>query len=718
MKIAFRVDASVRMGTGHLMRCLTLAESLRKRGIQVRFICREYPGSLVAMLQKSLFPITVLPAPAMEDKPPVKDYAVILGVTQAEDAEQTIEALNSEKPDWLVVDHYGLDIEWEQCLRSHVSKIMVIDDLANRHHDCDILLDQNYSSASETRYTGLVPKTCKQILGPRYALLRPEYLAYRKTLRARDGQVNRVLVFFGGSDLQNMTGMAIEALSHPDMKYLEVDVVVGANNPHRELLEKQARERQQTRIYAPRPHLADLMAQADLAIGAGGATTWERMCLGLPTVVVSLADNQRPASGALAEAKLIYYAGHFTDIKACHLKSLTQSLIQSTKKLTEIGMQNQLQVDGLGALRLAEALCPSATHEIRLRPACKEDIVLYYNWANDPEVRKNAVNTTRIPWATHHAWFVNKLHDANSHLFVLEVADLPVGQIRFDREGDEAHIDYSLDAIVRGRGWGSRLTALGADMMQQIEPVRLRAEVKAGNEASSAVFLRMGFTETLSASGGGTGRSIAILSDRASWMNDYIQELLLDWLTAGHRVLWVHDKEDLRPGDFCFYLSCGQIVHTKTLSQFRHNLVVHESDLPRGKGWSPLTWQILEGKKRIPATLFEAVEQVDSGVIYAQEWMEFEGYELVGELREKQAKATVDLCKRFVDEYPQIAGKAHEQAGDESFYARRREVDSELDPLQSIKSQFDLFRVVDNQRYPAFFYLNGQRYFMRIGRAQ
>jgi methionyl-tRNA formyltransferase len=188
----------------------------------------------------------------------------------------------------------------------------------------------------------------------------------------------------------------------------------------------------------------------------------------------------------------------------------------------------------------------------------------------------------------------------------------------------------------------------------------------------------------------------------------------MDWLKAGHRVLWVHSKEDLQPGDFCFYLSCGQIVPNTILSSYRHNLVVHESDLPKGKGWSPLTWQILEGTKSIPITLFEAAEKVDGGMIYAQESMEFEGHELIDELRDAQAKATIKLCKRFIEGYPRILDQAREQAGDESFYPRRTEADSELDPLQSIETQFDRLRVVDNRRYPAFFEYRNQRYSLKI----
>jgi UDP-2,4-diacetamido-2,4,6-trideoxy-beta-L-altropyranose hydrolase len=484
------------MGIGHLMRCLTLAETLRGRGIQTRFICRAHKGHLLALLQQSAMPVTVLPASVSGNTLLSEDYSAWLGVTQAEDAEQSIEALDGEKPDWLVVDHYGLDAEWEQRLRPHTSKLMVIDDLANRRHDCDILLDQNYFSEGESRYTGLIPKTCKQLLGPRYALLRPEYAAYGKTMRARDGRVSRVLVFFGGSDSQNMTGLALEALSCAELCHLEVDVVIGTNNPHREALEKQSKERPQTTLWVSRPHLADLISQADLAIGAGGATTWERMCLGLPTVVISIAENQLPASVALADAKLIHYAGHFCNIKIDHLTQLLLNMIRSPERLTRLASQNQLKVDGFGALRLAEILSPSDIYQTRLRPAEFGDINFYFNLVNDPEVRKNSVDTCAIKWETHKKWFEKKKIDMKSRLFVFEVAGLPIGQIRFDKECDVALIDYSLDFIVRGRGWGSRLIKLGVEIMWQTDPVRLLAQVKAINELSVAVFRRLKFTET------------------------------------------------------------------------------------------------------------------------------------------------------------------------------------------------------------------------------
>ena len=496
MKVIFRVDASLRMGIGHLMRCLTLADALRERGARVRFICREHKGHLIDQLRQKAIPVTILPAPPPNDTSVSEDYAVWLGVSQAEDARESIDALDKEMSDWLVVDHYGLDVKWEKQLRPHVKKLMVIDDLANRHHDCDVLLDQNYSFKGNMRYAGLVPDSCNLLFGPSYALLRPEYVTYRKVLRERNGQVNRVLVFLGGSDPYNISGFSLRVLSDTVLKHLQVDLVIGANNQNRNELQRQAQLRPNTRIFDSQPHLADLIVQADLAIGAGGATTWERMCLGLPTVVISIADNQKPASEALSAANLIYYAGCFSKIKQQELLDILKNLVWNAEKLSKLSEQNMLLVDGLGTLRLVEVLFPASAHELSLRLATEEDLMLYFHWANDPEVRKSAINTSLISFEKHQEWYINKLKNPNAQLYVLEATGLPVGQIRFDIDGVDAHIDYSLDPIVRGRGWGSRLVSLGIDEMRQFESVKFCAEVKAWNQASSSVFLREGFSES------------------------------------------------------------------------------------------------------------------------------------------------------------------------------------------------------------------------------
>lgn len=209
-------------------------------------------------------------------------------------------------------------------------------------------------------------------------------------------------------------------------------------------------------------------------------------------------------------------------------------------------------------------------------------------------------------------------------------------------------------------------------------------------------------------------KQIQIISDESSWINDHLPQFIASLEALGHTVTAAHSPDQIQQADITFFLSCGQIVPPERLALSKNNLVVHESDLPQGKGWSPLTWQILEGKDQIPVTLFEAAERVDSGVIYLQTTIELEGHELVDELRQAQAEATFQLCKSFVLDTERIITEAKQQHGDESFYKRRTPKHSEIDPEKSLAEQFDLLRVVDNQRYPAFFKYRGYEYVLKI----
>ncbi len=502
MKIIFRVDASNRMGTGHLIRCLTLAKALHERGEHIRFICRAHPGHLIELLQRQEMPVTVLP----EFEQPIREehtdvYATFLGVTQDKDAEQTIEVLHRDRPDWLIVDHYGLDVNWEKRLRPHIVSLMVIDDLANRHHDCDLLLDQNSIDGNEGRYKNLVPETCLFLIGPRFALLKQEYAIYRKDLSVRNGEVRRVLVFFGGSDRGNMTSLALEALSVPEFSHMNVDVVVGANNQQHRLLEQQACARPLTNLYGLRSHLADLMAQADLFIGAGGATTWERMCLGLPSLVIALSENQLHACEALSSAGLIQYVGVAANISVNDLKAKLSEMLDSPSRLKSQSTESQAFVDGRGVARVIEIMWPSAKSDLHLRLAREEDAMSYFAWVNDQEVRASAINSGVVSLETHLQWYKRRMCDSDTFMFILEAKGLPVGQVRFEIDRDEAVIDYSLDSLARGRGWANELIRLGVLMIHRTCPVIMKAVVKSDNLASSAVFLRLGFAEEIPSGG-------------------------------------------------------------------------------------------------------------------------------------------------------------------------------------------------------------------------
>ena len=355
MNVAIRADASTRMGLGHLSRCRTLAAALREQGAHIRFICRQHPGHQLADLIAEGYPVAALPAPPVSDAND-GDYASWLGLSQSQDAAESIDALAGERPDWLIVDHYGLDADWERALRSSVERLLVIDDLANRPHDCDLLLDQNYTADAAQRYAGLLPQAALGLFGPHYALLRPEYARHRERMPTRDGKVRRLLVFFGGTDPDNLTGLTLAALNDPALAHLRVDLVIGANNPHRARLCDEAAARQDTRVHLQRPHLADLMADADLGIGAGGATTWERCCLGLPTIVASIAENQQPACAALAADGLIHYLGHRDEVSTETLGSALLELIANPAGLQQMSQNGWALVDGGGGGRVIDAM--------------------------------------------------------------------------------------------------------------------------------------------------------------------------------------------------------------------------------------------------------------------------------------------------------------------------------------------------------------------------
>jgi hypothetical protein len=550
-----------------------------------------------------------------------------------------------------------------------------------------------------------VPAQCRLLLGPRYALLRPEFAQYRETMVPRTGYIKRVLVYLGGSDNANNTGMVLTALSTASLAHLDVDVVIGPNFIHKRSLTEQANARHNTQIHGHRPHLADLMARTDLAVGAGGATTWERICMGLPSLLISIADNQLPACEALASSGLIQYLGSAHDLDVEAIESALLASLEAARPLHALALNNQSLVDGMGVNRVVETLYPSVSENLKIRPAVAGDALRFFAWVNDPEVevRSSAINSAPIDIASHMDWFSRRLSDVNTHIYVLETDGLPVGQVRFEQQGLEAMIDYSLDFLARGRGWENHLIRLGIEALNIRQPTLLTNETKIRKIVPMALFVHTDEIALELDSKPQRSFSIAILSDRTSWINGWLPLMISRWLTAGHRVLWVHEIDALQAADFCFYLSFSKIVSASVRNKFRHNLVVHESDLPQGKGWSPLTWQILEGENRIPVTLIEAEDKVDSGVIYTQDWIEFEGHELIDELREAQARITIKICNHFIENYPDLLTAARAQAGKESFYSRRVPHDSIIDPDKSITALFKNLRVADYEQYPSYF---------------
>ena len=336
MNIAFRVDASLNIGTGHVVRCLTLADLLRENKCEICFICRdlpEYHASQITGRGFKLFRLSAAPAVGAlrtddTEHParPVLDWE--------RDAQETLSVLAHEAPvNWLIVDHYSLDKRWETQMRPFIGKIMVIDDIADRTHDCDMLLDQNLYPDMDKRYDGLVPKHCKKLLGPSHALLRREFSEARKNLRKREGIVKRILIFFGGSDPTNETAKALEAISILNRPDISVDVVVGNANPNKEQIRQRCSLMPNMTFHCQVENMAALMSQADLAIGAGGTTTWERCFLGLPGITLVVAQNQLEVTGAVAKAGATWDIGRREQVSATLLADTIKRALDNPRAL-------------------------------------------------------------------------------------------------------------------------------------------------------------------------------------------------------------------------------------------------------------------------------------------------------------------------------------------------------------------------------------------------
>lgn len=358
MHIVIRTDASHEIGTGHVMRCLTLADALARKGAQVCFVCREHDGHLCDRIESRGHAVHRLPPPdegfSAEEG---LAHAAWLGASWQEDAEQTRSIIRDSgiKPDWLVVDHYGIDHRWERTLRPTVNRIFVIDDLADRNHDCDLLLDQNLVTDMRGRYKGKVPDHCRFVLGPEYALLQPIYAEMHERIHLRKGPIKHILVSFGGTDNDNLTGLTLSAIIGLNRPDIDVDVVIAETSKHIYEIKKLASGHDNIHLYGHQSTLVPLMADADLAIGAAGTTTWERLCLGLPSLVITSAESQRPIGYKLDQAGLIKMIGHKEEVAEDSIQLVLADLIG--KGLDKTWSLNCHQaVDGKGANRLVSVL--------------------------------------------------------------------------------------------------------------------------------------------------------------------------------------------------------------------------------------------------------------------------------------------------------------------------------------------------------------------------
>jgi UDP-2,4-diacetamido-2,4,6-trideoxy-beta-L-altropyranose hydrolase len=486
--VAIRVDGGTQMGSGHVMRCLTLAGELVRNGARVTFICRELPGYLGGLIERAGHPVVRLRAPAAEHHVSNSNW---LQVPWLQDCEETREVLKGLRAQWLVVDHYGIGADWERALRREIGHILVIDDLADRPHDCDALLDQNYfGDHTGRRYGGLVPPHCRLLLGPRYAILQREYANLHSAMVPRVGDPRRVFVFFGGSDTTDETSKALRALEAPQLAHLAVDIVLGANHPASQAVATLVARRPGTTLHGDLPSLAGLMFRADLAVGAGGITTSERLCMGLPSIVITLAPNQEGPISSLAEEGAVIWAGRAALVSVAELVAAIVHAVNTRSAVPRM-------VDGRGAVRISAAILPPAPAKLYLRRATLNDARLLFDWRNESLVREMSYDDSPIKWDAHLRWFKTKLADREAEIYIGDIEGLPVGQVRLDFHGDEAAVSYSVDSDMRGLGFGKALIEKAVRASHRVPANGFRAQVKAENAASKKVFQRLGWRETI-----------------------------------------------------------------------------------------------------------------------------------------------------------------------------------------------------------------------------
>jgi len=487
MKIFFRVDASLQIGAGHVYRCLSIANTLLDEHTSINFICRNYEGNLIDVIKSNGFDVFSL---ELRENYRVDDkllYSQWLGATQKIDAEECIDIVKQEEVDWMIVDHYGIDEEWESKLKNFCKKIFVIDDLSDRAHKCDVLLDPTFGR-QENEYKHLVKKSCKLLLGSQYAILRTEFIKLRKyCIKNRDNfKFNQLLVSMGGIDFDNFTEKVVQVLDKCTLPSdIVIVVVVGENYPHlRSLRSKLNNLAYRSEIRIGVNNMAEIIANSDIAIGATGGSTWERCCLGLPTIQILTADNQKYIANSLSSIKAIELVDYIYQIP---LK--INKILKFNKKMSIISSSI---VDGLGTQRIVDFI--KSNHKyiepIQLKPIESHDSDFIYGLQNK-ETRKYFFNPNVPSNDEHTYWFLDILNSDKSILFMIKFKDCDAGILRLDNI-DSDFTEISIIILRKYRGKGIAKKAL--KMLENLVSNRaFKAVIRKDNESSKKIFTQSGY---------------------------------------------------------------------------------------------------------------------------------------------------------------------------------------------------------------------------------
>ena len=487
MRVLIRADASPTIGSGHIARCLTLARVLRTQGSHVAFACRRLPGHRLDALQSEGFETFALPDRYAGEDP---EQAIESMLPWQADIDALATQLEGQPEfDWVIADHYGLDHHWQTAARRFAPRIAAVDDLATRRYSVDLLLNQNLSGLSEN-YQPLLPAGCRTLLGPRFAMLREEFSGPVIEIKP---VARRVLVNFGGFDAARQTHHAMLALA--DFSELEVDFVAGADNPAWAEMQALAEPRPHWRLHSFVSDFHRRMTEADLFIGAGGGTSWERAALGLPTICIAVSNNQQANGEVMAAAGAHVFMGAREQVSVEQLRDAIGFVVGNFYLRQSLAERSRQLVDGRGALRVAAALAGAV---LKLRLATPDDAQLLFDGRNAEAVRRWSLDSAAIDWTQHVNWLGASLRNPQRWLLVAEADDGPVGVLRYDLRGFEAEVSLYLIEGRFGLGWGRALLAQGEAFVAAHWPqmTAITAQVLPANQPSMNVFRDAGFTQS------------------------------------------------------------------------------------------------------------------------------------------------------------------------------------------------------------------------------
>ena len=471
--LTIRADANRQIGTGHIMRTLALAQAARDLGGRVAFLVSEVPNTLESRILANVDSFERMDVEAGSSK----------------DLHETVARAREFGSSWVVLDSYRFGFEFQSVLKDADMNVLFLDDYGHgRPYTADFVLNQNIGACKET-YLDRSAHT-ELLLGPRYALLRKEFWAWRTWERDLERSRSHLLVTLGGSDPDNVTMRLVEALRGPRFSHLSVTIVVGAGHPWRAKLTEVAEKDGHVVLWNV-DDMDQRMVDTDLAIGAAGSTAYELCFLALPALLVILTENQRLNGEKLQQAGAARCIGWHSDVDDVALADALAEFVEDTDANISMSIAGRRLVDGRGAHRVARRL---NARLLSLRPVNREDRECLFEWANDPITRSNSFSHNPISWADHLQWFEDKLSDSNTAFFVgLDADAVPIGQVRFDRQGNSATISVSVAPNERGRGYGARLIHLGALHMEQRGITTIWAKIKPQNQQSISTFKLAGF---------------------------------------------------------------------------------------------------------------------------------------------------------------------------------------------------------------------------------